>query len=215
MAGCCDDGCGLDVRQSQQRRTLRWVLAVNAIMFLVIAAAALVARSSSLLSDCLDNLGDAITYGLSLFAVARGSVTKSRVALWKGGLILLGAIGVGAQVVHRLVDPTVPIFTVMGGFALAGLAANGACLYLLSRHRHEDINMASVWECSRNDIVSNLSVLIAAIAVRETGRGWPDLVVAAALVLILGRSAIRVLRSARHELSRAASISRTPPGAVS
>ncbi len=184
-------------------------------MFLVIAASALFSRSSSLLSDCLDNLGDAITYGLSLFAVTRGSVIKSRVALWKGGLILLGAIGVGAQVVHRLVHPTVPIFGVMGGFALAGLAANGACLYLLSRHRDEDINMASVWECSRNDLVSNLAVLIAAGAVWGTGRGWPDLVVAAGLALILGRSAMRVLRSAHRELARAASISRTPPGAVS
>ena len=204
MSGCCDDGCALDRLRERQRGTLRAVLGINAAMFVVIAAAALVGRSSALLADSLDNLGDALTYGLSLYAVSRGAAVKARVALFKGGLILLAALAVAAQVGYRLLVPTVPIFEVMGAFSLLGLAANGTCLFLLWRHRHEDVNMSSVWECSRNDIVSNLAVFAAAGAVWLTGSGWPDIVVALALVLFLTRSAVRVISSATAELRAAA-----------
>lgn len=204
MPCACDHDCSLDRLRERQRNTLRAVLAINAVMFFVIAAAALYAGSSALLSDSLDNLGDAFTYALSLYAVARGAATKARVALVKGVLILLGACVVLAQIGHRLIEPGVPLFEVMGAFSLLGLAANGLCLFLLWRHRHEDVNMSSVWECSRNDIAANLSVFAAAGGVWLTGSGWPDLLVAGALALLLLRSAARVIGNARAEL-RAAS----------
>ncbi len=201
MPCVCENGCSLDRTQARQRATLRAVLAINAVMFVVIVAAALYGRSAALLSDSLDNLGDAITYGLSLYAVTRGAGTKARVALFKGILILLAAGAVVGQIVWRLWHPVLPMFEVMGLFSLLGLAANGLCLFLLTRHRHEDINMSSVWECSRNDIAANLSVFVAAGAVWLVGAGWPDLVVAAALATLLMRSAWRVIGAARRELS--------------
>lgn len=205
MAGCCNDNCSLDALRTRQRGTLQIVLGINAVMFVVIVAAALYGKSAALLADSLDNLGDAFTYGLSLYAVSRGAATKAKVALFKGGLILLGAVVVAGQVAYRLVVPTVPLFEVMGAFSLLGLAANGACLYLLTRHRHDDVNMSSVWECSRNDIASNLSVFVAAGAVWFTGSSWPDIVVALGLVWLLLRSALRVIGAARAELLAAAS----------
>lgn len=201
MSGCCDQGCSLERLRERQRGTLRTVLAINAVMFLVIAAAALWGRSTALLVDSLDNLGDALTYGLSLYVVAKSNRAKARVALFKGGLILLAALAVMAQIAYRLLfNPAVPVFEVMGLFSAVGLAANLTCLLLLWRHRHEDVNMSSVWECSRNDIASNLSVFAAAGAVWLTGSGWPDLLVASALCLMLLRSALRVTRSALAEL---------------
>ena len=199
MSGCCG-GCELDARRDRQRNTLRAVLAINAVMFGVIVAAALYADSSALLSDSLDNLGDALTYGLSLWAVSLGTRAKARVALVKGLLILAAALAMAGQIAYRLVYPALPLFETMGAFSLLGLAANGACLYLLWRHRDEDVNMRSVWECSRNDIVSNLAVFAAAIAVWATGAGWPDLLIAGLLVLFLLRSAFRVVAAARAEL---------------
>lgn len=118
----------------------------------------------------------------------------------EGGLIFLAACGVAGQIIYKLFVPTVPVFEVMGLFAVLGLAANVLCLWLLSRHRHDDVNMSSVWECSRNDVVSNLAVLVAAGAVWLTASGWPDLVVALCLVAFLMRSALNVLNSARVEL---------------
>ena len=203
MSGCCDNDCSIDVLRERQRGTLQIVLGVNAVMFLVILVAALYSSSTALLADSLDNLGDALTYGLSLFAVSRGVSTKAKVALFKGGLIFLAACAVAAQIVYKLFVPSIPIFEVMGVFSLLGLAANSLCLYLLWRHRHEDVNMSSVWECSRNDIASNLSVFVAAGAVWLTGSGWPDIVVALGLVWLLLRSSIRVISSAMVELRAA------------
>ncbi|MGD8631371.1 MAG: cation transporter [Gammaproteobacteria bacterium] len=200
MSGCCDDKCTVDALRGRQRGTLRIVLGINAVMFLVIVVAALYGKSTALLADSLDNLGDALTYGLSLYAVSRDTAVKARVALFKGGLIFLAAVVVAVQLVYRLFVPAVPLFEVMGAFSLVGLAANTLCLFLLWRHRHEDVNMSSVWECSRNDIASNLSVFIAAGAVWFTGSGWPDILVALGLVVLLMRSAIRVISAATAEL---------------
>lgn len=204
MTDCCDTtDTALSLLQRRQGSTLIAVLIINAVMFFVIVGAALYSGSSALLSDGLDNLGDALTYGLSLYAVSRGPVTKARVALFKGGLILTGAAAVMAQLVYKLFVPSVPVFEVMGAFAVLGLAANVACLWLLTRHRSDDVNMSSVWECSRNDVVSNCSVLLAAAAVWWTGAGWPDMVIALCLVVFLTRSALHVIIDARTELHSA------------
>ncbi len=201
MSGCCENGCEITARNERQRATLKWVLAINAVMFLVIAAAALYAGSTALLSDSLDNLGDAITYALSLYAITLGNRAKARVALFKGMLILAAALAVAGQIAWKLTHPALPIFEAMGAFSLLGLATNGICFYMLWRHRHEDLNMSSVWECSRNDIASNISVFVAALGVWLTGAAWPDLLVAGALVILLFRSALRVIASARRELA--------------
>ena len=200
MTCACENHCATAALQTRQRATLRIVLGINAVMFVLIAAAALYGNSTALLADSLDNLGDAFTYALSLYVVSRSTTAKARVALVKGGLILLAAGVVVAQIVHRLMVPSVPMFEVMGVFSLIGLAANGVCFWLLWRHRHEDVNMSSVWECSRNDIAANVSVFIAAAGVALTGSGWPDLVVALGLVILLLRSSLRVIASARAEL---------------
>lgn len=200
MAGCCNGACETDSMRERQRGTLRVVLVINAVMFLVVVAAAVYAGSAALMSDSLDNLGDALTYGLSLYAVARGARSKARVALFKGALIGLAALGVAAQIGYKLLHPAVPIFEAMGAFSLLSLAANGVCLYLLWKHRTEDVNMSSVWECSRNDIAGNIAVFVAAFGVWAAGSQWPDLLVAAGLLLLLLRSSWRVISSARAEL---------------
>jgi Co/Zn/Cd efflux system component len=203
LSSCCDDDAAAALRESQ-RGTLYAVLAINAVMFLVIVIAAQFAKSTALFADALDNLGDALTYGLSLIAVASGVTVKAKVALFKGVLILVAAVIVSAQIAYKLAYPSTPIFELMGTFSVVGLVANSLCLLLLWRHRHEDINMSSVWECSRNDIASNLSVFVAAGAVWLTDSGWPDVLVAIALVTLLLRSSARVISSAQAELRLAA-----------
>jgi cation diffusion facilitator family transporter len=201
MADCCEDkSCAIEALKERQSATLKIVLAINALMFVVELVSGLMARSTALLSDSLDNLGDALTYGLSLYAISRGARSKARVALFKGGLILAAGLFVLAQVAYGLLHPGVPVFEAMGVVSLIALAANGACLALLWKHRQEDVNMSSVWECSRNDIASNVAVFIAAGAVWLTGSGWPDLAVGLALSVLFLRSAIRVVRGALQEL---------------
>jgi Co/Zn/Cd efflux system component len=204
MADCCSDKeCVIEALQARQSSTLRIVLAINAAMFVVVLAAGLLAGSTALLADSLDNLGDALTYGLSLYAVSRGARSKAKVALFKGGLILAAGLFVLGQVIYGVLHPGVPVFELMGVVSLMSLAANGVCLGLLWKHRAEDVNMSSVWECSRNDIASNVSVFIAAGLVWLTQSGWPDLLVGLALAVLFLRSAIRVIAGARSELRAA------------
>jgi len=203
MTGCCNQDRSLERLRERQRGALFIVLGINAAMFFVIGIAALYGNTTALLADSLDNLGDALTYGLSLYAVSRSVSVKAKVALFKGGLILLAALVVAAQIIYRLFVPSVPVFEIMGIFSLLGLVANSLCLFVLWRHRKEDVNMSSVWECSRNDIASNISVFVAAGSVWFTDSGWPDVVVAIGLVWLLMRSAIRVISSAMAELRAA------------
>lgn len=200
MSDCCNNSCAVDTLREKQRGTLLIVLGINAIMFLIVFIAAFYGKSTALMADSLDNLGDALTYALSLFAVSRGNTVKARVALFKGALIFLAAIAVAAQIIYKLYVPNVPVFEIMGIFSLLALVANSVCLYLLWRHRSDDVNMSSVWECSRNDIIVNLSVFVAAGGVWITESGWPDIVVALGIVWLLMRSAMRVISSALDEL---------------
>jgi Co/Zn/Cd efflux system component len=204
MTDCCSDKeCAIEALQARQSSTLKIVLVINAVMFVVELAAGQLARSTALFSDTLDKMGDATTYGLSLYAVSRGARSKAKVALFKGGLILAAGLFVLGQVIYGILHPGVPVFETMGIVSLVALAANGACLALLWKHRAEDVNMSSVWECSRNDIASNVSVFVAAGAVWLTQSGWPDLLVGLGLACLFLRSAAGVTANALRELRRA------------
>jgi Co/Zn/Cd efflux system component len=129
MTDCCSDKeCAIEALKARQGTTLKIVLAINAIMFVVELASGLLARSTALLSDSLDNLGDALTYGLSLYAVSRGPRAKAMVAHFKGGLITLAGLFVLGQVAYRVMNPAVPVFETMGIIGLLALA----CLLLRS-----------------------------------------------------------------------------------
>lgn len=198
---CCDDkDCAVETLRESQRSTLVTVLLINAVMFVVELAAGLFAGSTALLSDSLDNLGDALTYGLSIYAISRTPSTKAKVALVKGALILFAALFVLAQVGYRVAYGATPLFEAMGVVSVLALIGNATCLGLLWKHRTADVNMSSVWECSRNDIVGNLAVLLAAGAVWVTDTRWPDLIVGLLLSAWLLASSVRVLRSGATEL---------------
>lgn len=192
---CCEKQIVVDALRKRERRVLTIVLAINAATFVLMVAAAIQGRSASLLSGGLDNLGDALTYAASLAVVGSTLQVKARVAMFKSALILAAAVAVAIQIVWRLAHPATPIFETIGIAALINLAANLACLRLLQPYRHGDVNMASAWECSRNDVGEGFAVLAAALGVWLFGSGWPDLLIAAALLVMFLRSSLRVFRA--------------------
>lgn len=201
MTDCCEDkACAIDALRERQSSTLKTVLGINAVMFVVELVAGIISGSTALLSDSLDNLGDALTYGLSLYAVSRGPRSKAKVALFKGGLILAAGLFVLGRVAYKIVVPEVPAFETMGAISILALIANGTCLALLWKHRQDDVNMSSVWECSRNDIASNIAVFVAAAGVWFTQSAWPDLLIGMVLACLFVMSAFRVLRNGLAEL---------------
>lgn len=204
MNDCCNDkACEIEALHGRQRSTLLIVLAINAVMFAVELTAGLLAGSVSLVADSLDMLGDALVYGFSLYVIARGARMKAMAALVKGGIMAAFGLFVLGQAVYRILVPQLPVVEAIGAIGLLALAANALCLALLWRHRADDLNMHSVWLCSRNDIIANLSVLVAALGVWLTGSGWPDILVGLALALLFLRSALQVLRASLAELRTA------------
>jgi len=109
-------------------------------------------------------------------------------------------LGVLLEVILKLARGIVPSAGLMGSIGLVALAANVVCLFLLWRRRGDDINMRSAWLCSRNDVMANAGVLIAAGAVAVTGSAWPDIAVGLLIAGMFGASAIRVIREARRAL---------------
>jgi len=201
MADCCNDkACEIEALRDRQSSVLKIVLGINAVMFLVELTAGLLAGSVSLIADSLDMLGDALVYGFSIYVVARGSRMKAKAALLKGGIMAGFGLFVLGQAIYKIIFPHVPIFETIGTIGVLALAANSLCLFLIWRHRADDINMSSVWLCSRNDIIANVSVLCAGLGVWLTSSGWPDILVGLALAALFLKSAVFVLRGAMTEL---------------
>ncbi|MBI4592673.1 MAG: cation transporter, partial [Candidatus Rokubacteria bacterium] len=165
-------------------------------MFLVELVAGLMAHSTALLSDSVDMLGDAIVYGFSLYVIAKGAVWQARAALLKGAIMAVFGAGIVIEIVLKLLRGLTPSADVMWTVGLVALAANASVLVFLRRWRADDINMRSAWLCSRNDVIANTGVLLAAGGVVLTGSAWPDVAMGLLIAAMFGTSAIDVIRDA-------------------
>jgi Co/Zn/Cd efflux system component len=205
MSSCCSDCSNTDPHRGDPafKRALWIVLAINAVMFLVEIGAGLAAGSASLQADALDFLGDAGNYAISLFVAGAALRYRSMAALAKGATMGLFGLWVIGMVVWHTIAGMVPEPITMGVVGFAALAANAACFGLLWAHREGDANMRSVWICSRNDVLGNLAVLLAALGVFGTGTGWPDVLVATIMAALAIQGAFVVVRRALDELNSA------------
>jgi Co/Zn/Cd efflux system component len=204
MSSCCQsDACSeTDPRRGDPafRRILWIVLAINAAMFIVEIVAGLAAGSASLQADALDFLGDTASYAISLFVVGMALRYRSMAALAKGATMGLFGVWVLGTVVWHSVMGTVPEPLTMGVIGSAALVSNAICFGLLYAYRSGDANMRSVWVCSRNDVLGNLAVLLAALGVFGTGTGWPDIIVASAMAALGVSGGWQIMRQSLEEL---------------
>jgi Co/Zn/Cd efflux system component len=182
------------------RRVLWGVLTINAAMFAVEVIAGLAAGSASLQADSLDFLGDAANYAISLLVVGMALRYRAAAALAKGATMAVFGLWVIGTVFWHSFLGTLPSAVTMGSVGIAALIANAASFGLLWTYRHGDSNMRSAWICTRNDVLGNLAVLLAAVGVFGTGTGWPDIFVAAVMAGLAIQGAVLVIRQAATEL---------------
>ena len=198
-ADCCHGKGGeleLLALHKDIRRVLIIVLMLNAMMFLIEFGAGLIAQSAALMADSVDMLGDSLVYAISLYALGRSIRWRAGAALIKGGFILLIGLGVLIEIGIKIAYEVPPASDLMFLCGIMALAANLSCLGLLWPYRRHDVNLASTFECSRNDVVANLGVLAAALLVHFARSPWPDIIVALAIAFLFFRSAIRVIADA-------------------
>lgn len=203
MEACCEaKEQELRILRGKHKNVLSVVLAVNAVLFVVEAAAGLLANSTALLADSLDMLGDSLVYGFSLYVLWRSAEWKAKAAVFKGVVMALFGAGVLIEVVHKVITGVMPVAATMGMVGLLVLLGNGACFLLLYRHRSDDLNMRSTWLCSRNDIIANGAVLVAAAGVKILNSGWPDILVGGAIAALFLKTAFAVLQESFAELRK-------------
>ena len=203
MGECCEAKTNeLAAMRIRQARVLAIVMAVNVAMFGVEFGAGLLSGSTALLADSLDMLGDSLVYGFSLFVLHRSLVWRARAALAKGGIMAAFGVGVLLEAAFSLRTGIPPIAPAMAAIGALALVANAFCFSLLWRHRADDINLRSTWLCSRNDLIANAAVLVAAVLVAWSGSAWPDLIIGAGIAVLFLRTAASVLRESLTELGR-------------
>jgi Co/Zn/Cd efflux system component len=187
----CSCGCAAAAAKAEAK-TLRWLLAINAAMFVVEIVAGWLAQSTGLIADSLDMFADATVYGLALYAVGHAG-RQLHAARLSGWLQLLLALGVLGEVLRRWLTGSAPEPLPMMGIALLALAANVACMVLLAKHREGGAHMRASWIFSTNDVLANLGVILAGALVAWSGSNVPDLVIGTLIGLLVLNGARRIL----------------------
>ena len=200
MKDCCESKASelVELRKTQGR-TLKIVLWINLLMFFLELTFGILSKSSALLADSLDMLGDAAVYGFSLYVLHRSPLLRARAAMMKGSIMLFSAVAVSAELVRRALGHEIPLADMMGAMGGVALAANAFCAFLLFRHRSDDANLRSTWLCSRNDVIANLGVIAAAVFVHFTDSRWPDTIVGIIIAGLFLTSAFSVFKDAIAE----------------
>lgn len=196
---CC--GCEnkqLDTLAKKQAKVLWIVLIINALFFVTEFFSGLIAKSVSLTGDSLDMLGDALTYGITLYVIGKSQSSKIKASQFKATLMMITAVCVLARAVMTFVNQKTPTYEVMGLVSLLALGANLLCLWILSKHKNDDINFSSVWLCSRNDIITNTSVIVASLLVYFTNSYWPDVIVGLCITYIVGQSSVQIWKESNQ-----------------
>ncbi|MCT8467473.1 cation transporter [Chromohalobacter canadensis] len=202
MACCC--GSSPSPESTPRYRRVLWIaLVVNAVMFGVEMLAGVKADSTSLMADSLDFLGDAANYAISLGVLGMGLVWRARASLIKAATLAGFGVVVLGVTLHNLLAGSHPDAPTMGAVGLLALFANLAVLVLLMRYREGDSNMRSVWICTRNDVIGNGAVLLAALGVFGSGNALPDTIVGAVFAFLSLSGGWKIARQARGELRQA------------
>lgn len=193
-----EDEPRLDADNAAERRTLKWVLGINATQVVVAGTVGVIAQSTGLLGAALDNLADAGVYVVSLYAVGRSVVAKARAARLSGWLLILLALALLVEIIRRYVVGSDPIGLAMILTATANAATNLVNLWLLRSHREAGVHLKASWIFTTNDMLANLGIAASGVAVMVLDSPLPDLLIGLAVVAIVFKGGREILEEARR-----------------
>ena len=182
------------INETRESQVLKWLLAINAAMFVLELGVGIVAQSTGLIADSLDMFADAAVYGVSLYVVGKAAKLKLKAAHFSGWLQIALALGVLLEVVRRFLYGSEPVSALMMGFGAVALIANITCLLLIFKSRNQGSHMKASWIFSANDVLANVGVITAGILVAVTGSQMPDLVIGLLIAGLVMWGAVRILR---------------------
>ncbi len=182
-------------QESQQRKLLWAVLAINFTFFILEMTTGILSKSMGLVADSLDMLADSFVYGISLLAVGGGLIRKKKIARLAGYFqIMLAVIGFMEVVRRFLGAEKMPDFSTMIVVSVLALIANGICLYLLQKSKSKEAHMQASMIFTSNDVIINLGVIVAGLLVNWLHSSKPDLIVGSIVFVLVTQGAIRILK---------------------
>ena len=197
-----DCECKVEAENAEQRKTLGYLLLINAMMFVLEVITGTLAQSTALIADSLDMLADALVYGISLSAVGGTSLSKARAA-YMGGIFQISlAVLVLFDAIRKFIFGSSPESSLMMGIGLVALMANIVCLWLIAKHREGEVHMRASWIFSKNDVIANLGVISAGVMVSLSQSQIPDLITGMAIAILVLRGGVQILREVREAKAR-------------
>ncbi len=190
---------GKSAETERQKRTLLIVFALNLLLFITLGIAGLVADSSALIANAVDNLSDTIVYAISWLAVGGSGQLKRGAARLSGVMLVVFAIGVLVDALRRPFFGPEPVGVTMMAMATFAAVVNLICLWLLKPLKTDDVNLRAAQTFSVNDFFSNGGILIAGALVMWTGSWIPDVVVGLVVAAVAVFGGFEILRDAKRE----------------
>lgn len=187
--------------------------AMTATLALVIAefAAGTLGHSIALVSDGVHNLTDIPTILISWIAArlsVRPPTPEKTYGYQRSGilaafvnamLLVLVALYIVFESYERLRHPVSVRTGLMIWVAVFALAVNGGITLALVRGR-KDLNLRSILVHNFGDALSNVAIILGALAIRWSGTSWVDPVIGISIGLVVLWSALGILRESSHIL---------------
>jgi cobalt-zinc-cadmium efflux system protein len=168
-------------------------------------------HSIALMSDAVHNLTDVPTLVLSWLAArwaARPPDAEKTFGYHRAGilaafvnamLLALVSLGLFWESLSRLRQPVEVHSGLMIWVSLFALLVNGGITFAVTGGRR-DLNMRSIWIHNLGDALSNVAIIIGALAIRFTGATWVDPLIGIAIGAMVFWSGIGILRESTHIL---------------
>ena len=185
---------------------LLWALGVISVFMVVEVVGGVLSGSLALLADATHMLTDALALALAVsaqFLAARppdarlhyGYRRAQVLAAFVNGIFLAFLLfWIVFEAVQRFVDPVAVDAPLMFGVALAGLVANIVAFFILHRRDESNVNMRGAMLHVIGDLLGSVAAIVAAIVISMTGWLQIDPILSILVAILIGVSAIRLVR---------------------
>lgn len=193
-----EDEFELNAADLAERRTLWKVLAINFLQVVVAGVVGVIADSAGLIGSALDNMGDAAVYAVSLYAVGRTLLAKSRAARLSGVLLIISGLLFLVELIRRFQEGSDPVGLPIILTAVFNTASNVIALRLLKSHRGTGAHLDASWIFTSNDMIANAGIIVSGVLVILFKSSLPDLIIGIVVVGFVLKGGWEILGKARE-----------------
>ncbi len=191
---------------------LLWALGVIVVFMVVEVVGGLISGSLALLADATHMLTDALALALAAsaqflarrpadarlhFGYRRAQVLAAFV---NGVLLAILLFWIVFEAARRFMEPVEVESGLMLWVAVAGFIANVIAFFILHRPQERDLNMRGAILHVIGDLLGSAAAIIAALVIGATGWVAIDPILSIAVAVLIGVSAVRLVRETGHIL---------------